>query len=225
MLRPLGGTLAQTRIHLDSRGSPMHRHHLSRSTSPVGMALALVLLGNLAGTHVAVAQSPLTPPSSPATASPSASPQPAPSPRTDPELESRLPATIGGQSLATDSRAGADALAGADPATIAPLLDAIAGQGRTIDDLSIAIAYTPDYQVAITAVRVTGADASALVGPVIAMAPPEDVVEQAPGQVAGKPVTVATDQTGVQQFYATQDILWIVRAAEPALTEIFTLLP
>ncbi len=47
----------------------------------------------------------------------------------------------------------------------------------------------------------------------------------APGRIAAKDVLVVTDRTGDQQFYAQGDILWIIRAAEPALTEILTALP
>ena len=48
------------------------------------------------------------------------------------------------------------------------------------------------------------ADAVSLVGPILAMAPADEQVEQAPATIAGKAVTTVTDSTGVQQFYASR---------------------
>ncbi len=195
-----------------------------RSTiQTVRSAVALATVIGLAAVTGAAAQSPSVVPS------PAVAPSPGSSSDTglhaDPELEARMPTSIGGQVLAVQSLGGAAVFAGTDEAAIQPLLDVIAAQGRTLDDLSIAVAYNEDYSVAITALRLAGADASALVEGVLGMASPDDNVSQAPGRIAGKAVIAVTDRTGLQQFYAQGDILWIIRAAEPALTEVLTTLP
>jgi hypothetical protein len=186
----------------------------------LGITVAAVLLLG----PVAVAQSPTGPPSSPAPSSANV-PLPVPSAQTDPDLEALMPQSIDGRSLTIESRKGPDIFAGSDPATIRSLVDGLAAQGKTLADLSIAIAHDADYTIAITALRVPGVDAATLIGPVLGMAPPEEQIQQVPGVVAGKDVTVVTDSTGVQQLYPAGDILWIVRAVDPALTEIVTALP
>lgn len=188
----------------------------------LGSAVALATVIGLAAVTGAGAQSPSVVPS-PAAPSPGSSS--AAGLHADPELEARMPASIGGQILAVQSLGGAAVLGEADEAALQPLLDVIAAQGRTLDDLSIAVGVNEDSSVVITALRVAGADASALVDGVLGLASPEDQVSQAPGQIAGKDVIVVTDRTGVQQFYPMGDILWIIRAAEPALTEILTAIP
>ena len=136
-----------------------------------------------------------------------------------------MPQTVGGQPLTIESRKGPDIFAGTDPTAIHSLVAGLAAQGKTLADLSIAIGHNADYTVAITALRVPGVDAAALIGPILGMAPAEEQIQQQPGTVGGKAVTVVTDSTGVQQFHAAGDILWIVRAVDPALTEILTALP
>lgn len=186
----------------------------------MGIALAATfVLG-----PVVVAQSPAAPRSSPAPQS-SPAPLPVPSAQTDPDLEALMPQSVAGQPLAIESRKGLAIFEGSDPTAIQSLVDGLAAQGKTLADVSIAIAHDPDYTIAITALRVPGVAAATLIGPVLGMAPAEEQIQQVPGVVAGKDVTVVTDSTGVQQLYAAGDILWIVRAVDPALTEILTALP
>jgi hypothetical protein len=186
-------------------------------------SMAVATLAALVAVTGVAAQSPS------AAASPSVAPPAGASPdaglHADLDLEARMPTSIGGQVLAVQSLGGTAVFAGTDEAAIQPLLAVIAAQGLTLDDVSIAVAYNEDYSVAITAMRAPGGDARALVDGVLGMAAPGDQVSQAPGRIAGKEVIVVTDRNGPQQFYPQGDILWIIRATEPALTEILTALP
>jgi len=175
------------------------------------------------GSTATVAQSPAVAGGSPlpsmaAGASPSAPSVPiAPA---DPDLEARLPHTVGGQPLAIESHMGAAIFTGVDQTALQPLVDGLAAQGKTMADLSIAVGHNEDYSVAITAVRVPGADAGALIASILQMAPAEEQIVQTQATIAGKAMTTVTDSTGAQQFYAVGDTLWIIRAVEPALSEI-----
>ena len=162
-------------------------------------------------------------PSRPSPLTPGSSSQP--SPRTDPALEARLPQVVGGQPLAIESRTGLDVFPGADLLSIQPLVDGLAAQGKTLADLSIAFGHNDDYTTAITAIWVPGTDAARLIPSILNVAPADERIEQTAATIAGKAVTTVTDSTGAQQFYATGDTLWIVRANEPALTEILGALP
>lgn len=151
----------------------------------------------------------------------------------DTELEGLFPTEVGGTPLTIDSMRGAQAFADTDvPQTV---LDALVAQGKTLDDVSIASAYAfvagSMELVIITAIRVEGADmavmADALVPVLNGDEPP---AEQTPAQVSGKEVTVvrptadATDDQ-LQYVYPRDDVLWVVAAAEPALSEVFSKLP
>ena len=187
---------------------------------PALALVATIAIGaSMASGLTAVAQSPSPQPS------PAVSTAPVASPQRDPDLESRMPRTIGGQQLTIDSRTGSAIFEGAEPAAIQPLVDGLTALGKTLADLSVGVAHNDDYSVAITVLRVPGVDAAGLIAPVLGLASPEEQIQQVPGTIAGKAVTAVTDSSGVQQFYVAGDTLWIIRATDPALTEILTALP
>lgn len=151
----------------------------------------------------------------------------------DNELEALFPSEIGGRALEVDSFQGAEAFADSDvPQAI---LDALAVQGKTLDDVSIATGYSFDPStmelIGITAIQVAGGDMGSIADAFLQVfngdTPP---AEQTPGQVGGKDVTVvrptaeSTDDE-LQYVYPHGDVLWVVAATEPALSEVFSKLP
>jgi hypothetical protein len=82
---------------------------------------------------------------------------------------------------------------------------------------------TADFSTFIYAFRIAGADATKYSSLLLAAMDPES--RSAPGQVAGKDVTVVTADAGTQYVYPRNDVIWVVTAAEPALSEVFAALP
>jgi hypothetical protein len=154
-------------------------------------------------------------------------PAPAATPSLPPdvELEALFHATIGGQPLAVQSMAGAGLFAESAPDQVAKAQEVLAAQGKTIEDVSVANATLADPQVQILAIRVAGGDAKALTSLVIGMMSGLVTFEEAPGEVAGKAVTVLTNGSQSLYMYGIGDVTWLVFAQEPALTEIFNALP
>jgi hypothetical protein len=151
----------------------------------------------------------------------------------DNDLEALFPSEIGGRPLDIESFQGADAFADTDvPQAI---LDALAAQGKTLDDVSIATGYSFDSStmelIMITAIQVAGGDMGSIADAFVQVfngdTPP---AEQTPAQVSGKDVTVirptaeSTDDQ-LQYVYPHGDVLWVVAATEPALSEVFSKLP
>ena len=149
-------------------------------------------------------------------------PTQAPVPHADPDLEALFPQTVGGQPLTIQSQAASETLS-SDSEGAAELLAQLAADGKTIDDVFFATGYTADYKSFIYAIRVAGVDA-AKYAPLL-LASMGAGGQQAPGQVAGKDVTVVTTDSSSQYFYPRNDVIWVVGAIEPALSEIFAALP
>jgi hypothetical protein len=71
---------------------------------------------------------------------------------------------------------------------------------------------------------VKGGDASALAPVLIELVAQGG--EQSEGVVAGKPVSIVTTPDGTTTYaFASGEILWLVEAQEPALSEIIAALP
>jgi hypothetical protein len=151
----------------------------------------------------------------------------------DTELEALFPTEIGGTPLTIESMQGTSAFTDEDvPQAV---LDALASQGKTLDDLSVATAYSFDAEtmgiLVITAFRVRGADMTAMADAFVAVLNGEEPpAEQTPAQVGGKAVTVLRPTTDsaddeLQYIYPKGEVLWVVGATEPALSEVFSKLP
>jgi len=147
----------------------------------------------------------------------------------DPELVSLFPATLAGAPLEIQSLTGRELVESGDPEDMATVEAALAGFGKTIDDMSVAFGFAPDGS--IVAIRVKGVDAPAILEQLLPLLLEgvEDPV-QTPTTVAGKPVVKVTDGLDVddanaQYLYPQGDVIWQVIAAEPLLTEAFTALP
>lgn len=165
--------------------------------------------------------------------------QPQPSFMGDAELQALMPTTVGGQPLESQTFSGQDLAAQIDPedpddqAEFQTLVDALAAQGRTLDDLSAGFAYysSEDSSGGLTAVRVRGLDIDAFVDDLLPLLVTGlDDPQRTPGQVAGRDVTIVTDgpdgpDASRQYVYPKGEILWVVVAEEPALTELFDQLP
>ncbi len=151
----------------------------------------------------------------------------------DNELEALFPSEIGGAPLTVDSMQGAQAFS--DTELPQAVLDALASQGKTLDDVSLATGYVFDPEtlqlVMITALQVQGADMTAMADALVSVIDgDEPPAERTPAQVSGKDVTVvrptaeSTDDQ-LQYVYPRDDVLWVVAAVEPALSEVFSKLP
>jgi hypothetical protein len=150
----------------------------------------------------------------------------------DPALEALFPTEIAGQPLTIQSYTGADAFSEVPD----EILDALAAQGKSLDDLSVAQAYSFDAATSslltILAFQVDGADMSGMLDPFVAALGEdgEAPAEQTAVQIAGKDVTAvrqtadATDDQ-LQYVYPSGDVLWVVSATEPGLSEVFSKLP
>jgi hypothetical protein len=117
---------------------------------------------------------------------------------------------------------------GSDPEQLARVEEALAGYGRSLDDVSLAFGFSPAAQ--ISAIRIAGVDASAILESFLPLLlqDAEDPVRE-PVEVAGKQVIRITeggdDSADAQYIHASGDVIWQVVADEPALTEAFTALP
>ena len=145
--------------------------------------------------------------------------------------EDLLPGTVGGQDLQVIRSGG---LGGGfmDTRTTRALDKALKATGARIRDVTALIAATPaDPQSVVTAFQIEGADASAFVDFAIeaimaGMSSPKHTTE--PGEVAGKAVTIvrpADPEAPDLHVYARDDVVWVVIAEEPDLSELLTALP
>jgi len=161
---------------------------------------------------------------------PQITPGPAPSFIGDADLVALFPKTIAGKPLQIESRNSDEVLASIDTTdesqaqTLQTLTTALGSQGKSMADLSVATAFSASG--GIEALRVKGADMSQL-GPVLlpiflgSMSEPV----QSSAQIGGKTVTVITSGENSIYAYPKNDVLWLVFATDPDLTEIFTNLP
>jgi hypothetical protein len=140
----------------------------------------------------------------------------------DPDLVALFPPTVGFQPLIATSMSG-EVLLMSGEERLQPLVDALAAQGLAITDLSLAYASSADFATNVQAIRVKGGDVGAL-APILVELFAQGAVPSE-GEVAGKPVTVLTTSAGTQYIYASGEVVWLVAASEPALSEVIAALP
>ncbi len=174
---------------------------------------------------------------------------PEPSSMGDPVLQALIPVTVGDAEMFVDVYTARD-LAADDPddpsaaASIADLEALVGAHGKTIDDVSFANAFfaTETANGDLFAVRVAGADVAAfqeeLTDLILQLLDPV----RTPATIAGKEVTVVTDGPPVTEspgsspdpfalpvppsyVYPSGEVLFIVSADEPELTQLLELLP
>ena len=148
-----------------------------------------------------------------------------PSFEADPELEALFPDTIGGQPLSVESMAGSQIAGSAASEGFAAVQATLDAQGKTLDDVSAAFAFTSDAAASIIAIRVAGGDAAPVAQALLTALSGGQDFEAAPGDVAGRDVTVLSTDDGSTYLYVNGDVAWFVDAEEPALSEIIGALP
>ena len=158
-------------------------------------------------------------------------------PAGDTELASLFPASLGGEPLEVTTDRGPDLLRqleGEENPAASALLQGLTEVGKTADDMTVGSAYATvaGAAMAILAVRVAGVDAMVMAPTVLGAfgayvsATPD--ATQTPVTIAGKDVTqFNTGRPGAGQTYVYPhgEVVWLVFAAEPTLTEIFEKLP
>jgi hypothetical protein len=157
----------------------------------------------------------------------------------DLDLAQSFPATLGGQSLEVRTLSGDEWLelygagTAADGAAQNAIRDFASTIGVTTDDLSLGLAlYEPSLgnHAAVAAVRLGVAGASEFVRPVITLVL-GDILEPelSSKTVSGKDVIRVMDAaipgTYPRYVYADGDIIWLIEAEEPVLSEILAALP
>ncbi len=152
----------------------------------------------------------------------------------DKDLEALFPTDIGGQTVTIQSMSGSDVASNGNVPD--ELTQALAAQGKTVNDISIAYGYytdgsSPNGSGIMTAFQVKGVDMSSLSSVLIPLVlNGETPASQTQTQISGKDVTVIkadaeTADADAQYLYTKNDILWVVQAVDPGLTEIFSKLP
>ena len=150
---------------------------------------------------------------------PPPTPQPVPSLiHADADLEALFPDSVGGQPLEVQSMAGVGAFGNSEADLLARIEEMLAAQGKTLDDVSVAFVFGADH--AILAFKVAGGDPSAFGNLLLESFGTEvTTTDQEPGQVAGKDVTIVTAGGQTSYIYSSGEVLWLVGAEEPQLTE------
>jgi hypothetical protein len=135
-------------------------------------------------------------------------------------LTALFPTEVGGLPVFVDVMNGRDFLAYVDLGNAA-IEEALASQGLTLDDLSIATASTPEGD--ITALQAPGMDAELLV-PAVTERFSALGATATPTERAGKSLVSFADQ-GIW-LYASGDVLWMITQPDgPALDAILEALP
>jgi hypothetical protein len=138
----------------------------------------------------------------------------------DTELAARFPTEIGGKPVQAQTQMATPS----DDADEQAAVDAfLAAHGKSMADVSSGFAFGADPSYSIFAVRIKGADAAAMRDQFLGMSGIGDA--PTPGQVAGKDVGVMGTGDQMQYVYTKDDVIWLVAAQEPILTEIFQKLP
>jgi hypothetical protein len=174
---------------------------------------------------------------------------PEPSSIGDPVLQALIPASVGDAEMVVDVYTARD-LATDDPddpgaaASLAELEALVGAQGRSIDDVSFANAYfaTDTAYGDLFAIRVAGADVAGfqeeLTDLILQLVDPV----RTPATIAGRQVTAVTEGPAPGEspaasedpfaiplppsyVYPSGEVLFIVSADEPELTQLFELLP
>lgn len=174
--------------------------------------------------------------------------EPIPTPQGDPELEALIPTTVGESEMVVDVYTAQDLVASMgedDPdgqADMAALEAFVASHGRTLDDVSFADAYLDSAVGDLFAIRIAGADVAAFQDELADLVLRLEDPHREPATVSGRQVTVVTEgppATGAPDpslgpdeqplppsyLYSSGEVLFIVSADEPQLSQIFALLP
>lgn len=174
---------------------------------------------------------------------------PEPSSLGDPVLQSLIPPAVGDAEMVVDVYTARDLMADLDPddpdaaSSVRDLEEVLAAHGKSIDDVSFANAYfaTETTYGDLFAIRIAGADVAAFQDELVDMVLQPQDPRRTPATIAGHQVTVVTDGPPADSspdpsadpdeavppsyVYPVRDVLFIVSADEPQLTQLFKLLP
>lgn len=176
--------------------------------------------------------------------------EPEATPQGDPILEALIPTTVGEAETVVDVYTARDLLVNADPddpdaaSDIAALEALVGAHGATLDDVSFADAYfaTETAYGDLFAIRVAGANVAEFQDELADLVLQLEDPHRAPATIAGHEVTVVTEGPPASgspdpsadpedeplppsYLYPTGEVLFIVSADEPQLSELFALLP
>lgn len=175
---------------------------------------------------------------------------PEPSSAGDPVLRALIPSAVGDAEMVVDVYTAQDLVADTDPddpdaeASIDDLRSLVGEHGKGLEDVSFANAYfaTETAYGDLFAIRVAGADVAGFQDQLVDLVLQLDDPVRTPATIAGREVTAVTDgglATGSPDpsadpfdlplppsyVYAAGDVLFIVSADEPQLSQLFELLP
>jgi hypothetical protein len=107
------------------------------------------------------------------------------------------------------------------------LRSALKAAGKELGDVSMAGGQVPDAGVYLSALKVAGADAADFTETAIGWSIPSGGWTAEPAEFANGTVHAVSfdDGTYTRYFYPKDDIVWVVDAAEPALSEMLAALP
>jgi hypothetical protein len=157
-------------------------------------------------------------------------PTPAPTPTPDlstPEgfFKSVMPATLGGEPLRVDVVPGAALF---QEAVLKKVRAALKKQGKTIDDLSAGVGFTPSG-LSIQGLRVAGGDAGPLVDIFLDQLRGMGMLgkKERPTEaiIGGKSTQVVATSAGTAYLYPGGEVLWIAQVPEATAQELFAALP
>ncbi len=135
-----------------------------------------------------------------------------------PDLEAQLPDQVGTETLQKLSFSGASVLNNPAGQTAPQIQQALGALGKSVNDVSIAIAGSSSVQIG--AYRVAGVDGNTLLGLIQqAMAQGGSAMTMTDANVGGKSVKVGTESGSgtTEYFYAHGDVLFFVTADTDAL--------
>jgi len=158
--------------------------------------------------------------------------QPFPSFRTDPDLAAMFPDTINGQALAPQTYYLSDLLAlfGDSNDMVQQIEAQLSTQGKTLEDVTGGQVQVPgtDPAASIAALRIRGADVAGFTDAMLPLI--STSIENATmgtANVAGRDVRTITDPSdgAVTYVLPSGEVIWLVVAQEPVLSEIIGALP
>ena len=148
-------------------------------------------------------------------------------PPPDADLVALFPAAIGGEDLLMQAAYVDKEFPGGRDARGKALRSALKAADKALGDVSMASGQVPDAGVYLAALKVAGADAADFTETAIGWSIPGGGWTAEPPEFANGTVHAVTFNDGsyTRYFYPKDDIVWIIDAAEPALSEILAALP
>ncbi len=166
----------------------------------------------------------------PGARTPPAIPTPAPTPTPDlstPEgwFKATLPSTVGGEPLQIQVMEGAQTFS---PDGLKRVRAIVKEQGKSLDDVSAAVAFTASG-AALTGIRIAGGDAAPLVDVFLDQLRAMGVLgrreQPASAEIGGKSVQVVTSPQGTGYLYVGPEVLWMLQMPEAAAAALLEALP